>query len=51
VREHEVGWGHLVEIAMDYADGRMTPPEGFVAGGESATPHNAVPSASAAGAR
>lgn len=38
VREHEVAWGHLLDISMDYATGRMTPPEGFVEGDESATP-------------
>lgn len=38
VREHEVAWGHLLDTSMDYAMGRMTPPDGFVAGDESATP-------------
>jgi nicotinamidase-related amidase len=38
VREHEVAWGHLLDTSMDYAMGRMTPPEGFVEGDESATP-------------
>lgn len=41
VREHEVGWGHLLDISMDYAMGRMTPPDGFVEGDESATPQPA----------
>jgi len=26
VREHEVAWGHLLDIATDYGFGRMTPP-------------------------
>jgi hypothetical protein len=34
VREHEVAWGHLLDIATDYAMGRMTPPDGFVEGDE-----------------
>ena len=38
VREHEIAWGHLLDIATDYAMGRMTPPDGFVEGDESATP-------------
>jgi hypothetical protein len=38
VREHEVAWGHLLDISMDYAMGRMTPPAGFVEGDESAIP-------------
>jgi len=38
VREHEVAWGHLLDIAMDHALGRMTPPAGFVEGDETATP-------------
>lgn len=38
VREHEVAWGHLLDTSMDYAMGRMTPPDGFVAGDERATP-------------
>jgi len=42
VREHEVAWGHLLDIAMDYGYGRMTPPEGFVEGDESVTPQPAV---------
>lgn len=45
VREHEVAWGHLLDTSMDYAMGRMTPPDGFVEGDEHATPqpgHTAV---------
>jgi nicotinamidase-related amidase len=38
VREHEVAWGHLLDTATDYATGRMTPPDGFAEGDESATP-------------
>jgi nicotinamidase-related amidase len=38
VREREVAWGHLLDTSMDYANGRMTPPDGFVEGDESATP-------------
>ena len=38
VREREVAWGHLLDTSMDYANGRMTPPEGFVEGDETATP-------------
>ena len=41
VREHEVAWGHLLDTATDYAMGRMTPPDGFVEGDESATPQPA----------
>jgi hypothetical protein len=41
VREHEVAWGHLLDIAMDYGSGRVTPPEGFVEGDESAAPQPA----------
>jgi nicotinamidase-related amidase len=41
VREHEVAWGHLLDIEMDYGSGRMMPPEGFVEGDESATPQPA----------
>ena len=37
VREHEVARDHLLDISMNYALGRMTPPEGFVEGDESAT--------------
>jgi nicotinamidase-related amidase len=42
VREHEIAWGHLLDTAMDYANGRMTPPDGFVEGDETATPGAAV---------
>jgi len=38
VREHEVAWGHLLDTSLDYAMGRMAPPEGFVEGDETATP-------------
>ena len=38
VREHEVAWGHLLDTNMDYIMGRMTPPDGFVEGDETATP-------------
>ncbi len=38
VREHEVAWGHLLDTNLDYLMGRMTPPEGFVEGDETATP-------------
>lgn len=38
VREHEIAWGHLLDTSMDYAYGRMTPPDGFVEGDEGATP-------------
>jgi nicotinamidase-related amidase len=38
VRAHEVAWGHLLDIATDYAMGRMAPPDGFVEGDETATP-------------
>lgn len=38
VREHKVAWGHLLDTNMDYVTGRMTPPDGFIEGDESATP-------------
>jgi nicotinamidase-related amidase len=38
IREHEVAWGHLLDSSADYETGRMTPPDGFVEGDESATP-------------
>jgi hypothetical protein len=38
VREHEVAWGRLLDVATDYAMGWMAPPDGFVEGDESATP-------------
>lgn len=38
IREREVGWGNLFDTSMAYANGRMTPPEGFVEGDETATP-------------
>jgi hypothetical protein len=38
VREHEIACGHLPDISVGYAMGRMTPPAGFVEGDESATP-------------
>lgn len=41
-REHEIAWGHLFDIPMDYALGRMTPPEGFVPGDKRATSPAAV---------
>jgi hypothetical protein len=37
VREHGVAWGHLFDISNDYAAGKMTPPDGFVPGDETAT--------------
>ena len=38
VREHELASGHLVDVATDYAIGRMAPADGFVEGDESAAP-------------
>ena len=38
VREREVAWGHLLDTSMELRNGRMTPPEGFVEGDETATP-------------
>lgn len=38
VREHAVAWGNLLDTNVDHLMGRMTPPDGFVEGDESATP-------------
>jgi hypothetical protein len=39
---NEIAWGHLLDIATDYAMGRMTPPERFVEGDETATPRSGL---------